>query len=209
MALSNWDLLVLDHDGRPCDGSFTSPEGVEVEFYKNWLYVRDPKGWTHGAFVEPTVMQVTEGILRYKDVAIVAFRGPQDGVYAVVWRTDYPKQEQGARPLPAVITGMVGCGVYGYDGDRWVGVQPKSLRFLEHELNVKHAHSSRVPEWQRGEYVRNVPDVFRSLPFDSAERTNQGDAYLASALGFAAPSSRPGQSDEPVLMQMLAMPEKT
>lgn len=206
MALSDWDLLVLDHDGKPCDGSFTSPEGVEVEFYKNWLYVRDEKSGGSDSFTRPTVMQIDDGTIRYKDVEIVAVRGPQAGIYAVVWVTHYGRQERG-KPVP--VTGMAGCAVNGYLRRVWVGVTPESVEFLRHELNVKYAHSSRVPEWQRGEYVRDVPDVFRSLPFDSAERTNQGDAYLASALGFAAPSSRPGQSDEPVLMQMLAMPEKT
>lgn len=197
MALSNWDLLVLDHDGRPCDGSFTSPEGVEVEFYKNWLYVRDEKSGGSGSFTRPTVMQIDDGTIRYKDVEIVAVRGPQAGIYAVVWVAHHDRQERG-KSVP--VTGMAGCAVNGYRRRVWVGVTPESVEFLRHELNLKG---------EDGDYVRNVPDVFRSLPFDSAERTNQGDAYLASALGFAAPSSQPGQSDEPVFMQMLGKPEKT
>lgn len=205
MALSNWDILAIDHEGNPSNGVFRSSTGVEVEFYKNWLYVRDEAGWTDNGFMRPTVMQISEGSIRYKDVEIVAFRGPQDGVYAVVWHTHYPKRAEGEPYKPAVITGMAGCGVYGYSGDVWTGVAPESTQFLAHELNVKYPHSSRIPKHDRGEFVRAVPDLFRALPFESGQRFNQGDAFFADKLGIDVPATSPGEAMSPILMRVLGV----
>ena len=59
MALSNWDTFAVDEKGEPTDGRFTSALGVEVEIYKNWLYVRDEQAWRDGGrFVSPTVMSM-------------------------------------------------------------------------------------------------------------------------------------------------------
>src|SRR5271154_4408257 len=85
MALSNWDTLAVDEKGEPCSGSFVSPLGIEIEIYKNWLYVRDAKAWVESdhCFTNDTIMQIENGKLRYKDVEITAIRGPKNGVYCV------------------------------------------------------------------------------------------------------------------------------
>ena len=89
MSSGNWDLWVLNEKGEPTDGSFTSPLGVKVEFYKNWLYVGDERAWREGGrFMEPVVLNVHSGQLVYQDVDIWAVRGPQEGVYAAVWTAD-------------------------------------------------------------------------------------------------------------------------
>lgn len=146
MSLSNWSTFAVDQSGEPTNGVFRSPLGVIVEFYKDWLFVRDEVAWQDGSrFQKPTVMQIEQGIVRYKDVTILARRGPedgifapdqvrveprlgrpQDGVYAAVWWRSYN---------PYQLTGMVGCGVYAYDeaGD-FVGVERASVKWLQAQL---------------------------------------------------------------------------
>lgn len=119
MALSNWDTMAFNEKGQPSNGIFTSKLGVRVEFYKNWLYVHDEKAWEDGgAFVRDTVMNVQLGDLQYKDVHITAVRGPQEGIFAVVY-SGYGKDA----------VGMLGCGVYGYHDMEWCGVTPKTIEW--------------------------------------------------------------------------------
>lgn len=140
MALSNWDTAAIDLNGNPSNGVFISPKGVIVEFYKNWIYVRDKKAWTKNLGTsDHMVMTVNEGNLTYKDVNIIAKRGPQTGIYAAVfvdsWATDDRKT-----------IGMVGCSVYGYntegevDEDGWAifdGVKESSKQFLVNWITEK------------------------------------------------------------------------
>ncbi len=149
MALSNWDTLALDESGRPTNGVFTSPLGIVVEIYKNWLYVRDSKGWeSGGGYVEPTIMEIQHGSLSYKDVQISAIRGPKNGVYCVVQSAVYPTPIAGVCPTCQAKKGgwhgvkcpsfvrvkhlvMVGIGCYGYSesGD-WLGVEAADKQLL-------------------------------------------------------------------------------
>jgi hypothetical protein len=150
MALSDWDTMAVDAEGRPTSGLFVSRLGVEVEIYKNWLYIRDPKAWHEGGpFVEPTVAQVSSGSLTYKDVRIEAKRGPKRGIYCVVTskRYDYAplkgckhcgaksargkdKARYHAPACPMVFAAMLGIGCYAYEGMKFVGVTKTEVRFL-------------------------------------------------------------------------------
>jgi hypothetical protein len=127
MALSNWDTLAIDHKGQPCAGLFISPCGVNVHFYKNWLYIHHEPAWhAKSGFSSPCVGQIQHGDLSYLDVDIEAVRGPQQGVYAVV-SCGFETDSSGERPFKA----MVGCGVYGFDDETWVGVTQESRDFLQ------------------------------------------------------------------------------
>lgn len=160
MALSNWDTLSLNQDSEPTNGSFTSPLGVEVSVYKNWLYVRDPHAWQEGGrFIEPIVMQIEQGTLTYKDVQIVAIRGPQNGVYAVIWSTQYHDNDEDGNYVPPTVTGMIGIGVSGFeepedakslDDVKWVGVKPESLKWFIDKLNETEevVAKSWVSSWE-------------------------------------------------------------
>ena len=37
MALSNWDTFAMTHENKSCGGVYTSPQGISVEIYKNWI----------------------------------------------------------------------------------------------------------------------------------------------------------------------------
>lgn len=208
MALSNWDTMAFDEAGQPTNGVFETPLGVQVEIYKNWLYIRDAKAWREdGEYVEPTVMEIQEGRLHYLDLHVLALRGPQNGVYCVVWHTKYQEQEKGEPYRPPIVTGMVGMGVYGFRGEEWVGAEEESVRWFVGRLQKKE------PEDFDGLgthefYVLNVPDVFRQFDWGRGLRFNQGDAYLADRLGEETPATEVGQQQKPMLMKMLGEKEE-
>lgn len=179
MALSNWDTLAIDLDSKPIAGSFTSPLGVQVAFYKNWLYVYDAKAWRKDSgYSEPCVMNVNEGELVYLDVQIRAIRGPQQGVFAVVTSgSSYGKTLQG----------MVGCGVYGFKDETWVGVNEESVKFLRHYLDTTDEFDQKI----------------RGVKLDGALRYNQGDMYFAANAGMDPQATKPGDAKEPQINKMI------
>lgn len=252
MALSNWDTLAVDENGQSTNGVFVSPLGVSVEFYKNWLYVRDSKGWQEGGrFVEPTVMQIDHASLSYKDVSIRAVRGPQNGVYAVVETTIYPpsvaedcpkckakaksyRHEQDCADfVDTKHLVMIGCGVYGYSGEEWVGVTDESKKYLSDWIKRSDEEEIPMPRQlfnklateddiktrlaDKGQRVTRVTEenVFvayesfqfeehiRQIDLSKALRFNQGDMYFANKLGVDVPATPPGQADESILIKAL------
>lgn len=206
VALSDYDTLAVDSNG-PCDGTFVSPLGVVVEFYKNWIYVYDKSAWREGSYSEPCVMEVKSGDFTYLDVSIKAVRGPQDGIYAIVhtgrWRVD---------------EFMVGCAVRGYDTRRvylpsrdwrvsherkypWRGVKLSSMNHLRWMI---------YREWRGGWRYRS-PSVPTSHPiwqerfWSQAQRFNQGDMFFAQNLQFSDDlvKSAPGASDLPIISRII------
>ena len=133
MALSNWATMAIMLNStiiNTVDVDWpTSPSGILVEIYKNWLYVHDEASpeRPNNRFMHPTVMSVEHGSVVYADWHNEARRGPQDGVYVVAWFSDLNPDPNEASPL---VRGFVGCGVDGYDGKEWVGVRATSLDFL-------------------------------------------------------------------------------
>lgn len=214
MALSNWDRLVFGLEGVPVE-DFVSPLGVRVEPYKNWLYLHDPA--TARSVREPFTGQVvaefTNGAIRYRDVELVAVRGPQEGVYWAAWSGS---EHDGS------LRGAVGCGVYGYDDDgRWVGVTAESRDFLQQLL------AANAPTFDQAELARyaaegvdaaglaelgklrhhpdSLPKPFWSIDLGGAVRRNQGDAYFAEKLGIPDQATPVGEASPPVLRSMLGV----
>lgn len=179
MALSNWDTLAMNHEGKSCGGSFKSPLGVEVEFYKNWLYIRDKVAWQPGGcFMGTTIMEIWEGRLTYKDVHILAVRGSREAIYAVVW----------SHPIGGDVTGMAGVSLYGYEDDTWVGVDANSVANL----------TACLRRWLDDSYPQ-LPVTLTDLPLGKGLRYNQGDAYFADAFGTDVPATSPGEATRPFI----------
>lgn len=196
MALSNWDTFVVDEQGKPCRGRLVSFAGVEVEFYKNWLYIRDEKAWDEkDGWAKPYVAEIQQGEVHYKDVQITAIRGPKNGVYAVIESTgNYPTEEErkaGKKPDRRI---LIGVACYGFgDNDEWVGVQPADIAFLK--------------EWVHGLAEDSFPrfvDEVRAIPLDAGLRFNQGDAFFADHLGDDIPATKPGEAETPVMGRICA-----
>jgi len=179
MALSNWATFAIDQNNKMFGGDFMA-NGVSVEIYKNWLYIRDPAGWTdHGAFSKPVVMEVQSGDINYKGIEIYAERGPKEGVYCVI-STGYVHLNS--------FRFIVGIGCYGYEGEDWVGVDVAEIAFLRAMLDRMDDHR------------------FRDVDLDGGRQYNQGDLYIASKLGFAGgvPATVPGDAaPEPLLTQAI------
>jgi hypothetical protein len=183
MALSNWDTYALTLEGEPCDGEFTSSRGISVAFYKNWLYLRDPQAWHDGlGFIEPTIMSINHGDLRFGNIQLMAIRGPKNGVYGVVWTGHESLKD---------LQGMAGIGCYGFDENgEWVGVEEAEITFLRDQLR----------QWTE-EY--EIPQPFGELDFAQGLRFNQGDAYFAGMGVAPNASTKVGESEEPLLIQAL------
>jgi hypothetical protein len=229
MALSNWDTLAISETGESINGKITSACGVTVEFYKNWLYVQDPKGWHgDGAFSEPVVMEIRSGSLEYHDVRIEAARGPQNGCYAIV--------KTGKQV-------MAGCGVSGYmyppapcghDANQLGSMSTSAPDDCSCGNEEFHYHSyciqcddiipeaewagvspecvdflrklltEEIPSWLDTPEEREADVHFRmAAALDKATRFNQGDAYFnAAGVSDIAPTI-PGEAQEPVISKFI------
>lgn len=178
MALGNWATLAIRLDGTVIDTVEVdwpvSVCGVFLQIYKNWVYVNDetvPKR-PNDSYSGSVVMEVQHGSLTYADWKILACRGPQDGIYLAAWSSDYRK-ENSHRPM----VGFVGCGVYGYEDQAWIGVLPSSVGFLKGWLaSVKDELPDEVSKvlvpdgtfTDQGEafFRRNVPKLLSDKNFD-------------------------------------------
>ncbi len=179
MALSNWDTLAVNEKGEHCNGEYTSPLGVSVVFYKNWLYVRDERAWREGGkFGKSTVAEIHLGTIDYQDISIIAVRGPKNGVYACIYN-GYGKDA----------TGIVGCGIYGYEGDEFVGVGEREKHFFSEFLSDEN-------------YM--IPESFRKLDLSGSKRFNQGDAFFQKqGIMIGSIETESGKADKPILQKLL------
>jgi hypothetical protein len=191
MALSNWDTLAINRDGHATTGDLTTPKGVVVEIYKNWIHITDNKTkFPDGA---PLSFSIDHGKITYRDLNVYAERGPQDGVFLIAWWSDWQEA-----PEPKIIwDGIVAVGCYGFSGDEWIGVEEESVKFLSEMIERAHQ-----------EFVIN-DYMFASIDFTNAIRYNQGDAYFAQK-GFVEGGigTRVGEVEQPVMIQMLKNEKK-
>jgi hypothetical protein len=191
MALSNWDTIAWDENGKPTNGAFVSPQGVVVTIYKNWIHVSELKK----AHDEAGSMIVNSGSLRYKDVEFYAFRGPQQGVYAIVW-TGHGSKEQPYRV-------MFCAGVYGYEqrerlsGNDADDREPKFEGVRDDSLFSFHM---RIQEAARD---NEIPAAFGNIFPDKPLRFNQGDAYFAHHLGHETPATGPGEAQPTTMSEVV------
>lgn len=194
MALSNWDTLALDEKMQSINGSIKSKEGVGISIYKNWLYVHDEKAWSKSSgYTKPTIMEVWEGNIRYKDTVIVAIRGPQNGIYCIVTTPPYRGGEKAQM--------MVGIGCYGFNNSgyesKWVGVSHESVTFMEKWLKSDQVTNNYL-------FDHDYQQIIKTLSFDSALRFNQGDAYMFESLGYEnVMATKVDKSEDPMLLQVL------
>lgn len=183
MALSNWATLAWDENGKPCKGRIEvervfEAEGIVVEIYKNWLYVRDEKSWREGSgYMKPIVMTISQGQLEYYRLKIIARRGSNDELFVVI---EYNNKDSTEKKQ------LIGIACYGYDGDDYVGVTEDSKKeFFDWIKN------SREDWWPSIDIdIEKIKD-FKVF--------NQGDIYLAKELGINTPVN----TDEPILSKAL------
>lgn len=87
MALSNWDTLAINNQGKGCDGTFGNKD-VSIDIYKNWVYLRSPKMWHEGmSYVKPTIASINHGNINIGGLQIEARRGPQNAIFVFAYHS--------------------------------------------------------------------------------------------------------------------------
>lgn len=74
MALSDYDCIFFDADGQCIAGSFVFDNGLVIEPYKTWLYIRHKAVWglfKDNPFIEPTIAQINNGTMVLLGVEII------------------------------------------------------------------------------------------------------------------------------------------
>lgn len=193
MALSNWDTCAFNEKGEPTNGAVTKQlkDGTTsgVEIYKNWLYVKDTGMWKDGrSFSEPVIAEINEGRAIISGFRIYAKRGPQRSVLAFVeagWKhsTD-PELKYKC---------MAGIGCYGFDGEKWVGVQKATFDALVGWLDELV-----------DDYVVDK-DYLKLIRESDPLRMNQGDSFFADRFGEPELSvaTKIGEPKNPIILQVL------
>lgn len=179
MALSNWATLSWNENGEPCEGKIEA-EGITIEIYKNWLYVRDEKAWREGAaFIKPTIMEIAEGQIEYHRFKIIASRGKNNELFVVTeyYSKDHTEKKQ-----------LIGIGAYGFDDDNYVGVSEDTKGEFFYWIK-----RTREDWWFPMGIDVTVTKIKDFKVF------NQGDKYFADKLGFETPVN----TDEPILSKAL------
>jgi len=139
VALSNWDTLAFNTDGKPAGGSLELPSGAVAEIYKNWLYIHHPKMQTESSgFASNCIAQIQHGEVQLAGFDIIAARHDlQNSVFVFVQHHEYePRKEYY----------MAGIGCYGFkDNLDWLKENRPEIykripeKYLDEE---KYWHSS-------------------------------------------------------------------
>lgn len=233
MALSNWDTLAFDTDGKPCDGSL-KVDNAEVSIYKNWLYVRDKEMWCKDrSFTDETIAQINSGDVRISRFYIQAKRHDERGAVFCYITSGYEN-----------IKRMAGIGCSGFlDTARIyaekMGMDPKRSwgggsfhgggEDYETIMDWDTMEEFRVPDefvipfeecwtgvppevyqafltWLE-EIVKDEGDEvkkwFETIKASSPVRFNQGDAFFAEQVGAETPATKIGESTQPVFNKMI------
>ena len=84
MEKSNWITAAWDENGKQCSGKIEA-EGTVIEIHENRLYVQDEKAWKENSgYGRHTIMDISEGQLRYNRFKIVVARGSNDELFFVI-----------------------------------------------------------------------------------------------------------------------------
>ena len=228
MALSNWDTLAFDAEGKSCGGSFVNDKN-SVDIYKNWLYVRAPKMWVAGdSYTKPTIAEIHSGEVTLAGFEISAEREPQNGVFVFVKYGPYDKRRMG---------GGIGC--YGYENtvakvlaehnrlnensEDWCSSSSisgeKVSRYVSNFRTgeeIEHDHESEWVGVQPATLTayfawmaklhgedKDVVGWMLKCAESPAFRCNQGDAYFAEHIGFDYPATEVGKVEKPVLETLI------
>lgn len=110
MAMSNYDLLAFDNQGRPCNGILKSGNTI-ARIYKNWLYISNPKMWKKGesSFSKPIIAQINGGgsINLGKMEIVTKWDNHQNSIFVFCQYSHYTKKRTTRKK-------MVGIGCCGY-----------------------------------------------------------------------------------------------
>ena len=150
MALSNWDTLAFDAEGKPCSGTLKLNRGsAKAEIYKNWIYVRDGKAHHEDShFTDETIMQIDSGRIHYGDAEISVWRHKKQSACFIFVKRFYKPDD--SEEWVREYSGGIGCSGY--------------LDYVEYALQFNPEWASKIPferckkAWYCGDYSRYGPD---------------------------------------------------
>lgn len=170
MALSNWAILGLNGDGL-VEGEFADNQlGYTAEIYKSWVYIRDPTAHREdNGYKDDIVMKIDQtSELKYQRMYIDVWKPVSNEVY-IAARTGYYHDDE------SDVNVFLGCGVYGYLGEEWVGVTDEHLERLNKHLSkttVVRRDSVTIPDNTEGYNFGDLAILERS-----GIRTDVQDLY--------------------------------
>jgi hypothetical protein len=117
-----WDTFAVDQNSEPHLGWIMTPEGVCAHFHGNHITVLLDAKVEKEEPLGHRIAVIHSGEIHFKDLRISAARGPQGGVYAAMYSVK-PDNKRGVA--------VVGCSVYGYVNNKYVGVTTEALAYLQ------------------------------------------------------------------------------
>ena len=177
MALSEWDVLALDEQGRSSNGtSETSPAGVTFNPFEGVLQAAGAECWHPlSEFPTPQFGAVRDGDLTVLDTRVLArtlTHAASGTVRGLVWATWFLRG--------AEVTATVGVTVRGFDAlGKYAGVTPADVKLFKEAL-ARWAKEGRLPA------------ALAALGTGNALRFNQGDHFFAKQMGHACSATAPG-----------------
>ncbi len=225
MALSNWDCLSFDSDGKPCEGKFETKEGIKIQIYKNWVYVHFGNKTiqvdhgeliVYGVHLKVERHSLQQSVFVYVDSCChgVCFCGL--GCYGFLDTLDWLEKNEpkeyakiDSKYLTPEAQEDVFISEFCGPGDTW----GFDFEFNgEHQIHVVSCKRPGLDALWVGTTKETVEAFYQWLKtiapesywnkvdIDGAFRFNQGDAYFASALGKnnLMQATPPGESKSPI-----------
>jgi len=168
MALSNWDTLAFDNDGKACNGVFTGSDGTTVEIYKNWLYVRHPLLITDEEKGHRIGFTINHGDVNFGSLTIVVIRGSQQSVFV------YAREGWGEDAKC-----FAGIGAYGYEDNTErvclaAGLTKEQIgQYKDIEISSSHGEDKEGDKWHIQGYKVKMED----LDFHDGSYTQHMDEF--------------------------------
>ena len=124
MTSSNWVTIAWDENGVLCPGKIEAEE-TTIDIHENFVYVHDEKAWKENSgFGRYTIMEISEGQLRYNRFKIVVARGINDQLlFAVEYNNSNTEDDKKKQ-----IFGL-SCCIYD-DGNRVTIVEDAKTEFF-------------------------------------------------------------------------------
>jgi len=192
MALSNWDTLCFNHKGEVCEGKFTSPMGIIVEVYKNWLHIKDEYAHRENPHVmsKPVIAKIETGELRYMDVSIKC-----------EFQSNFDDSSDDPEDWHSDCNRILYCIWNSYDGEPdFTGICGVAC-MADMDSNDIEALKIFLQDKDKDIYS-NIPKRFKNIDLSKGKRYNQGDAYFHDVLGTDRQCTPVGESKDTIFSQI-------
>lgn len=135
MALSNWAITALDNIDGKTDGELVDNAlDYKINIYKSNVFIYDKQSFRENSgYRNNLVMKIEDNsFLKYHNIRIDTWHPESNEVY-VTATIGYRHQNE------SEFRAFAGCGVYGYEGEEWVGVTDEQWEKL-----IEHIESSEL-----------------------------------------------------------------